>query len=373
MVYLDYSATTPVNEEVLDTFVEVSRKYIGNPNSSHKLGQLSKRVIDDATNKIANILKVKPEEIIYTSGASESNNLAIKGVALRKGKGHIISTMLEHSSITGPLNYLQQNGFEIEFVHIKDNGLVDIEHLKSLIKEDTILVSICAVDSELGIRQPIEEIGKMLSEYPNMLFHVDATQCIGKDFINLDHVDMASFTAHKIYGIKGIGGLFKKSNIMIQPLIHGGKSTTIFRSGTPAVALIASFAKALELIFNHLDGKIRNIKEKNMRVRTFLSRYPNIVINSTDYAIPSTLNFSILGIDSLELVRRLSEQEIYISNKSACSSNGTMSIAVYDVTKDKKRAETSVRVSLSWMTTDQELATFFKAFDQIYLELVGEK
>lgn len=371
MVYLDYAATTPVNEEVLDTFVEATRKYTGNPNSIHKLGVLSKDGIEDATNTIANLLGVKSDEIIYTSGASESNNLAIKGVALREGHGHIITTMLEHSSITAPLNYLQAKGFEVEFVELLPNGQVDLNHLKSLIKENTILVTICAVDSELGIRQPIEEIGALLKEYPGVTFHVDATQCVGKTPVDLKDVDLVSFSAHKIYGIKGIGGLIKKEGIMIEPMIHGGKSTTIFRSGTPTGSLIVSTAKAFELAFHDLDNKIERIKELNRRVKEFLSKYDTIVMNSTEYSIPNTINFSILNVDSEQMLLKLSDKDIFISNKSACSANSKMSIAVRSVTKDDKRALTSLRVSLSHLTTREELDYFFEQFDLCYKELSG--
>ena len=249
MIYLDYSATTPVNKEVLDTFVKVSTDFIGNPNSLHKLGLESKKIIDASTNQIKKILNVD-HEVIYTSGASESNNTVIKGIAMRyqnRGK-HIITTKFEHSSIIAPLNYLQKQGFKVDFVNTLPNGLVDLDDLKRLITDDTILVTIGAVASEIGIRQPIEEIALLMKDYPNTFFHVDATQAIGKVSINLKDVDLVSFAAHKFYGLKGIGILLKKPNIDFEPLIHGGKSTTKYRSGTPAVALIASVAKALRLI-----------------------------------------------------------------------------------------------------------------------------
>ena len=187
--------------------------------------------------------------MIYTSGASESNNLAIKGICLKyqnRGK-HIITTFLEHSSVIGPLNYLIKMGFDVDFVKIKDDGCVDLEHLKSLLRNDTILVSISMVDSEIGLRQSIQEIAKILEEYPKCYFHVDCTQAYGKIPVDLTGVDLASMSAHKIYGLKGIGLLIKRENISIEPLIHGGKSTTVYRSGTPALPLIVSLMKALKL------------------------------------------------------------------------------------------------------------------------------
>ena len=265
MIYLDYSATTPVNKQVLDTFNKVCLDYVGNSNSLHALGVKSKELEDYATKKIAKLLKIDEKEIIYTSGASESNNLAIKGVCLRyqnRGK-HIITTFLEHSSVIGPLNYLTKLGFEVDFVKIKDDGQVDLEHLRSLMRDDTILVSICAVDSEIGLRQPIKEIRNILNDYPKCFLHVDCTQAIGKIEIDFSDIDLASISAHKIYGLKGIGMLVKKEKVLLEPLIHGGKSTTVYRSGTPPLALIVSLMKALELIIPDVNKNYKYVLRLN--------------------------------------------------------------------------------------------------------------
>lgn len=372
MTYLDYSATTPVSEEVLESFCEVSRKYIGNPNSLHRLGTEANEMINKATNQIAKLLNVKPTEVIYTSGSSESNNLAIKGIAEKyKNRGnHIITTPFEHSSINGPLNYLSDNGFEVDIVKLDENGLVDIENLKSLIKDTTILVSINSVNSEIGLRQPIEEIGELLKEYPKLFFHVDMTQSIGKINIPLDNVDLMSFSAHKIYGLKGIGCLIKKEGINLEPLIHGGKSTTIYRSGTPAIGLICSISKALRLALNNLDEKYNHVLEINNYLKENLKKYENVYINSNDYSIPFMLNISVIGIKPETLLHALEQDDIFISTQSACSSNTTLSKAVLSLTNDKKRAESSVRISLSALTTKEEINTFLKSFDKIYENLV---
>ena len=215
MIYLDYSATTPVNQDVLDSFIKACNRYPGNPNSLHKLGVESKNMIDKATNQIASIMGVKNEEIIYTSGSSESNNLAIKGICLmyqNRGK-HIITTDLEHSSIYGPIDYLLKLGFEVSYVKLTQEGFVDLEHLKSLMRDDTILVTINSVNSELGIQQPINEIGVLLKCYPKCYFHVDMTQSVGKVKVNCENIDLISFSAHKFFGLKGIGVLIKKDKI----------------------------------------------------------------------------------------------------------------------------------------------------------------
>ncbi len=371
MTYLDYSATTPTSDEVLDTFVKAS-KYIGNPNSLHKLGVEAKKLIDASTKQISDILKVKPEEIIYTSGASEANNLALKGVELYKNRGnHIITTELEHSSIYGPLNYMTNHGFEVDFVPLKA-GLVDIAKLKEMITDKTILVSISAVNSETGIRQPIEEIGQMLKDYPKVIFHSDITQAVGKINVNLENVDLASFSVHKFFGIKGIGALIKKENIRLEPLIHGGKSTTIYRSGTPTTALIASMAKALRLATETLDKDIIKVQKLNDKLKENLKGYENVYINSNEYSIPHILNLSVIGVKPETMLHALEEDDIYISTQSACSS-GNSSKAVMALTHDEKRAASSIRISISSKTTETDIQNFLKSFAKNYQRLVVKK
>lgn len=371
MVYLDYSATTPVDKRVLDTFNKVCLEYPGNSNSLHSLGVRSKELEDYATEEISKLLNVKTSEIIYTSGASESNNMAIKGICLKyqnRGK-HIITTYLEHSSVIAPLNYLTSLGFEVDFVKIDDNGLVDLDDLKKLMRDDTILVSICAVDSEIGLRQPINEISKIVKEYPKCFLHVDFTQALGKIPVDLSNVDLASMSGHKIYGMKGIGLLFKKENIQIEPLIHGGKSTTVFRSGTPALPLIVSMMKAMQLIIPDVNKNYEYVNKLNRMVKDKLMNYPLVHINSTNESIAHTINFSLRKIKPETFLHALDEHDIYISTKSACSSSDSMSNAVYALTKDKEIANHSLRISLSYKTTEEELQEFFNVFDECYKHL----
>ena len=369
MIYLDYSATTPVNEEILNSYIEATKKMVGNPNSLHKLGIEAKSLIDAATRQIANILKVKPNEIIYTSGASESNNTAIKGICLKyqnRGK-HIITTHLEHSSIIEPLNYLKRQGFEVEYVNITENGMVDIEDLKKKIRDDTILVTIASINSEVGIVQPIKDIAALLKKYPKVYFHSDITQSLGKEKVDLTDVDLASFSAQKFYGMKGIGGLVKKENVVIEPLIHGGKSTTKDRSGTPATALIVSMAKALRLAYENLEEKQKYVKELNIFLRNELEKN-EITINSPEVAIPNILNISLENIKPETVLHALEEKEIYISTKTACATNDS-SDAVYAITKDEEKAKHSLRISLSYLTTKKELEIFITELVRIRSEL----
>ena len=375
MIYLDYSATTPVNDEVIDSFVKCNKEYIGNPNSLHKLGVECRNVIDASTNQIKELLGLDNVDVIYTSGSSEANNLAIKGICEKyKNRGrHIITTSLEHSSIYGPINYLLNQGFEVSFVKLDSNGLVDLEDLKGLIRDDTILVSINAVNSEIGIRQPIEEIGELLSLYPKIYFHADLTQAIGKIDIDTTNVDLFSFTAHKFYGIKGIGCLVKKDKIVIEALIHGGKSTTIYRSGTPTTSLIVSFSKALRLALNNKNDKYNHVLELNNYLACKLSDYDKVRINSNCKCIPHILNISVLGVKPETMLHALESDEIYISTQSACSASNNLSKAVLSVTNDEERAKSSIRVSLSYLTTMEELDYFLKSFDKCYNNLTSLK
>lgn len=371
MIYLDYSATTPVNEEVLDTYIKVSRDFIGNANSIHNLGIKSKELIDSSTKRIATLLGVKASEIIYTSGASEGNNTAIKGIcALYKNRGkHIITTKLEHSSILEPLNYLKQEGFEVSYVKLKSDGTVDLNNLKSLLRDDTILVTLASVSSELGILQPISQIAKMLKDYPKCFLHVDITQSVGKVKVDLEGVDLATCSSHKFYGPKGIGLLIKRENINLLPLIHGGKSTTNYRSGTPATPLIAAQAKALRLALDNLDNKYNYVLSLNNYLKERLEKYPSVHINSTNASIPHILNFSIHGIKSETFIHALESREIYISTQSACSDNKHYSKAVKAVTNDLELSNTSMRISLSSLTTKKEIDTFLQVFDEKIEEL----
>ena len=365
MIYLDYSATTPVDKEVLDTFNKASLEYWANPNSMHDLGVKAKQLIDASTKQIASILDVKPSEIIYTSGASEANNTAIKGIALKyqnRGK-HIITTELEHSSVIAPMSYLSNLGFEIDFVKLDENGVVDLNNLEDLMRNDTILVSIASVNSEVGVIQPIDEIGKIVKKYPKCYFHSDVTQSIGKQKINFENIDLASFSGQKFFGMKGIGVLLKKESIVIEPLIHGGKSTTVYRSGTPATPLIASIAKALRLIYENFDEKTKTISSLR---EYLLSKIKNldIYVNSNDKCVPHIVNISLKGIKPETMQHALEESDIFISTQTACATSD-YSKAVYAVTRDKDKARHSIRVSISYKTTREEIDLFVSAFSKL--------
>ena len=372
MIYLDYSATTPVNREVLDSFIKVNTDFIGNGNSLHNLGLKINNLINKATKQIEEVLNLDNKEIIYTSGSSEANNLAIKGICLNynnRGK-HIITTKYEHSSVFSTIDYLKSIGYEVSYLETDENGIVKLDSLKSLIRDDTILVSINAVNSEIGILQPINEIGDYLRNYPKCFYHVDLTQAIGKIKVNFDNIDLASFSAHKIYGLKGIGALIKNKNINLVPLIHGGKSTTIYRSGTPAHPLIVSLAKAVRLSCEQIDEKYEYISRLNKILIDNLSKYEKVFINSNNYCIPHILNISVTGVKAETFMRALEEYNIYVSTKTACSDENAISESVYYLTKDLERAKSSIRISISHLTTEDEINAFIKCFNICYKKLL---
>ena len=374
MIYLDNSATTMVDDRVLETFNKVCKNYPGNSNSLHSLGIKSKELEDYATEKISNLLGVKPSEIIYTSGASESNNTVLKGVASKyKNRGnYIITTPLEHSSVLETCKYLESKGFIIDYVKIKDNGLIDIDDLERLLTDNTILVSVAYVDSELGIRQDIDTISKIVKKHPKCYFHVDATQAIGKIKVDPTSIDFISMSAHKIFGLKGIGLLIKKDNIVIDNLIHGGKSTTIYRSGTPALPLICSLMKALELVIPNIDKNYEYVSSLSRKIKDNLKKYDNIHINSTENSIPYIINFSVIGVKPETFIHTMEEEDIYLSTKSACSTSD-ISLSVDSIYHNREISMSSIRISLSYKNTTEEIDKFIKVFDKIYNKLVFKK
>jgi cysteine desulfurase len=371
MIYLDYSATTPVDEKVISEFVYVTRKYVGNPNSSHALGKEAKQIIDDVTFFLAKELKIKSSEIIYTSGASESNNLAIKGYcnANKHNGKHIITSEFEHSSVIAPISYLQKSGFEVDFIKLDKDGNVDLEHFKSIIKEDTILVSLSSINGELGIKTNLKDIKEILKSYPKIKFHVDMTQSLGKEAIVLDYADMAAFSAQKGYGFKGVGFLYKKDDVSIEPLIHGGRSTTNLRSGTPAIGLIASLKTTYEVANTNLDSKILYVKSLNNKIRTSLSNYSKVHINSPEDAICHILNISIKGADANSIMKLFERYEVYFSPQAACSLGTSPSRSVMALYNDIELASSSFRISLSHLTTEDEIDEFLEIFKKVYQEV----
>ncbi len=371
MIYLDYSATTPVMYDVLESYNKASRDYIGNANSLHALGTKSRALLNSATRQISELFSVMDSEIIYTSGATESNNMALKGVALayaKRGK-HIIVSKLEHPSIYDICGYLEKLGFQISYVNNDEEGLIDFEDLKNKIRPDTILVSICAVNSETGVRQPLKTLRQIIKkENSNTLFHSDMTQAVGKIAVNMHDVDLASMSAHKIFGPKGIGILYKSERVLLVPLIHGSSHHSDLRPGTPPLPLIVAMSKALRIALNDLERKENFVKKLNDKICEEFKKYEKIKINKTKYSIPHILNISLMNINPETFIHAMEEDEVYLSTNTACSS-GDLSTSVMAIYNDKKRATTTIRISISHITTNDEINKFLNFFDIEYQRL----
>lgn len=366
-IYLDYAANTPVEEEVLDEYIKATKTYIANPNSTHKMGKEAKKVIDETSKELAHYFNCDKEGIIYTSGSSESNNLVIKGIMHNK-KGKIIISATEHSSIVAPCNYLSSKGYEVSIIELDSNGIVDLKQLQRKLDNDTILVSINAVDSELGTIQPIKKIGKIVKKYPKCIFHTDATQAIGKVDIDYSNTDFITFAPHKFYGINGFGVLVNRNNKKLKPLIHGGKSTTIYRSGTPVTANVVALKKAFELAIDNLKERQKYITKLNKKLRERLSKIKSIHINSPENSIPNTLNISLIGKDTKNIVKELEKKGIYLSRTTACALGEIPSKSVLAITKDEELSKNTIRISISHLTKEEEIEEFLDIFEKILKE-----
>ena len=341
--------------------------------AAHTLGQKARAEMERATAGIANLLGVKPQEIILTSGASEANNLAIKGIAKayeHVGK-HILSTCLEHPSVSGTLAALTPLGYEVELLKILPNGSIDLQHLKTAIRRDTVLICVSAADSELGAIQPIKKIVEILQTHPHCHLHIDGAQAIGKIPTSTTGASTFCFSPHKFYGICGVGVLVKREGVVLEPLIHGGASTTIYRSGTPALSLAAATYKALDLAFTEMDERLEKVRQLRQHILDFLRKFPFVRINSPmENSSPYILNISVAGIKGTDFQAALDRHGICVSVKSACSTDQAPSRPVMAISRDKKNALSSWRVSLSHLTTMQEIDVFLDAFAKICKEFV---
>ena len=359
MIYLDYSANTPTDPRVAEAFLRASLDYPGNPNSKHPAGQAAAKALADARAHIAALLGVLPEELVFTSGATEANNLALLGsTAARRHVGrHIISTALEHPSVSATLSYLQEVGYEIDLLPILPSGCIDLNALSSLLRKDTCLVSLSAVDSELGTLQPLAEAAALIRRFPDCHFHVDATQAIGKVPVDFSAADSVSFAPHKFYGLVGSGVLYKKKGIPLYPQLHGGESDSPYRSGTPALAEIC----ALETALAEEAARYDLVATHNAYLRAALKGEAKVTVNSPATAVPHILNLSISGLRGAAVQAALALSDICISVKSACSTDALPSRAVFAVSRSRKNALASFRLSLSHLTTREELDALLEA------------
>ena len=373
MIYFDNSATTKPYPEALATYTEVASKIWGNPSSLHNLGSQATRILEASRKQIASLLGKKAEEIYFTSGGTEGDNWAIKGVAFEKapyGK-HIIVSAIEHPAVKESALWLQGQGFEVDIAPVDARGFVQVEELEKLLRPDTTLVSIMAVNNEVGSIQPIQAIADLLADRPTITFHVDGVQALAKISTALylsDRVDLATFSSHKFHGLRGVGFLYLKEGKKISPLLTGGGQEKDLRSTTENLAGIAATAKALRLAMERqevFEHKCHQLKEV---IREELANYPDVMVFSGDEGFaPHILTFGIKGVRGEVIVHAFEEYEIYISTTSACSSKaGKPAGTLIAMGVDKALAQTAVRLSLDLENDMSQVEQFLTKFKLIY-------
>ncbi len=366
MIYFDNAATTKIYDDALTSYVQVSQKFFGNPSSLHQLGVDAYQVLTKARAQVASLLSVQPEEIFFTSGGTESNNWAIKGTALEKsvfGK-HIITTKIEHPSVIQTCKQLERFGFEVTYLDVDSKGIVSIDQLKESLRKDTILVSVMAVNNEVGAVQPIAEIAKVLEEYPSIHFHVDCVQAVERasQLLSIGRIDLLSLSAHKFHGPRGVGIMYKKFGRKIQALLTGGGQEKGERSTTENLPGIVATTKALRMALEEksVTGELRSQLLKELATK------PEIRIFSPEDGASHVLCFAIKGVRGEVVVHAFENHGIYISTTSACSSKkADSSSTLYAMDVPTEWATGAVRVSFSNDNTKEEVEQFIKVLHQL--------
>ena len=373
MIYFDNAATTRPYDEVLRTYQEVATKIFGNPSSLHNLGSNATRILEASRKQVANLLGVAPSEIFFTSGGTESDNWALKGTAFEKeqyGK-HIIVSAIEHPAVKESAKWLSEHGFAVDYAPVDSRGFVDVEALAKLIKLEIILVSVMAVNNEIGSIQPISEISELLADKPTITFHVDAVQAIGK--IPVSHyltsrVDLASFSAHKFHGVRGVGILYKKEGKRISPLLTGGGQESDLRSTTENVAGIAASARALRMTLDKEALALPKIAKMKQVIQEALEEFDGVQLFTEEEGFaPNIITFGIRGVRGEVVVHAFEEHAIYISTTSACSSKaGKPAGTLIAMGVPQKEAQTAVRISLDDDNDMSQVEQFLTIFKHVY-------
>lgn len=373
MIYFDNSATTKPYPEALATYTEVATRIWGNPSSLHNLGSQATRILEASRKQIAELIGKKAEEIYFTSGGTEGDNWILKGVAFEKapyGK-HIIVSDIEHPAIKESAAWLKTQGFEVDYAPVDARGYVKVDALASLLRPDTTLVSVMAVNNEIGSIQPIHDIAALLEDRPTISFHVDAVQALAKVATEVylpERVDFATFSSHKFHGLRGVGFVYIKEGKKITPLLTGGGQEKEMRSTTENVAGIAATAKALRLAMENQEAFASKTQQMKEVIRKELANYPDVTIFSgEDHFAPHILTFGIKGVRGEVVVHAFEEFDIYISTTSACSSKaGKPAGTLIAMGVDKSIAQTAVRLSLDLENDMSQVEQFLTKFKLIY-------
>lgn len=378
-VYADYAATTPVKPEVVEAMTNIYQTHYGNPSSIHTQGRDARRFLDEARRTVAQCLNANPNEIIFTSGATESNNTAIKGMAyanISKGK-HLITTKIEHHSVLHVFEFLESQGFEVTYLNVNEEGLVDLDALKEAMRPDTTLVSIMLVNNEVGTVQQVYDIQEILSDY-SALFHMDAVQAIGHLPVDVKdlQVDALSLTAHKFGGPKGVGALYVKNGTQIQYTQMGGEQETKRRAGTENVSQIVGLATAMKLAENNRDEnqiyitRLKEILLVNLQERAIPFEYNGSMIESSNHIV--NLYFPFVDVETL--LTLLDIAGIYVSSGSACTAGSTIPSHVLSAMygEENPKVNHSIRISLNENVTEREIQTIVVELQKIYLKFKEE-
>ena len=373
MIYFDNSATTKPYPEALETYMQVASKIVGNPSSLHRLGEQATRILDASRQQIADLIGKKSDEIFFTSGGTEGDNWVIKGVAFEKAQfgKHIIVSAIEHPAVKESALWLKSQGFEVDIAPVDEKGFVDVESLASLIRSDTTLVSVMAVNNEIGSIQPIQAISELLADKPTISFHVDAVQALAKiptEKYLTNRVDFATFSSHKFHGVRGVGFIYIKSGKKITPLLTGGGQEGDYRSTTENVAGIAATAKALRLSMEKLDIFTSKTGQMKSVIRQALLNYPDIFVFSDEKGFsPHILTFGIKGVRGEVIVHAFEDYDIFISTTSACSSKaGKPAGTLIAMGVDKDKAQSAVRLSLDLENDMSQVEQFLTKLKLIY-------
>lgn len=368
-IYLDNHATTEIDRRVWDAMRPYFETAYGNAGSIHAYGWEAEAAVKQARTAIASVLSTDPTTVIFTSGATEANNLAIKGIAeayFGRGK-HIVTVQTEHSAVLAPCQYLETLGFEVTYLPVQPNGLIDLNHLERALRPDTILVSVMAANNEIGVLQPLRQIGQLCRQH-QVIFHTDAAQAIAKIPLDMDAlgVDLLSFTAHKIHGPKGIGGLYRRPGITLAPKLHGGGQEGGFRAGTLPTPLIVGMAKALEL--GEDSRETEGDRQRHLRDQLWqgLKKIGGVMLNG-DWTerLPGNLNVSFEGVQGQQLLLAI-QPHLALSSGSACSSHKSQASHVLQALgRDRVQAQASLRFGLSRFTTPDEIQTAIAIVTQI--------
>ena len=373
IIYLDNAATSKVNPEVLDSFNQITQKYYANPSSIHALGQEASRLLEKSREQVLNVLKLTHHDVIFTSGATEANNLAIKGYcfANRSRGNHIITSATEHPSVLNACLELKEFGFDVTVLPVNENGAIEVNKLKEAVKDETILVSLMMVNNEVGAINPIKEVGEYLKKYPKIAFHVDMVQAVGKIPLELDNIDMFSIAGHKIHGLLGSGLLIKEKKILLKAINQGGGQENNLRSGTNTLALSASLAKALRIAIENQEKDYQRVQILSKKLLDYLKdNQDKYLINSYFEENPYIVNFSLRNHKASVVVEALSNRGIMVSSLSAChAKKEDYSKVVYAMNKDMCLAHNTIRVSFSKDNTIEEVKSLIKNLEEIIKEI----